>query len=136
MTPFLVLTFALAGWWAGEPPSLRSRDPLSELPRIDDNEHLEHVRRSIAIMESNIELIEGVMKELPHLYTPSERASRYRDLDEMREQVRFMRTREQVLEWAAQQRKMNPGPATKREVLDRLEKLIKEEDAWKAAWKK
>jgi hypothetical protein len=134
MAHFLAIVLAFPGWCAGEPPAPRPHNSIPGLPRVDPHQRLQDTRRAIAIVESTIQLFEEDLRVFPN--TPDRACKNRIYIDKYGTYVSIMKKEVQVLEWGEEQRKVNPGPATEREIIDRLEQVSKERKAWRAAWNK
>jgi len=124
MTPSLVLCFSLGGWCSGAPPLPDSSIPV--LPSLDQRQRLERVRRGNALIEANIELFEGLLKDHPNLFSPEKASDIRQELEVWREELAKWKRWERELEFWEQQRELKPGLETEQEASARLGKLFDE----------
>jgi hypothetical protein len=94
--------------------------------------HLELTRNRRAGLEEMVKWWEKMLKD--PLFTPKEVEHHRQHVVYLLECVQQMKKYEQVLEWYEQQRRLNPGPETEQEALDRITKVLKEQKAWQDAW--
>src|SRR2546423_849187 len=92
-------------------------------------QQLELARSRRAFMEENIALFEWALnfKKWP-LYTPEEAVRKRHDLEKWCMSMEFVKRYEQELELWGEERERNPGSATDKRALDRIGKLLKEEE--------
>ena len=125
MTPSLVLCFSLGGWCSGAPPELGPTIPVLP-PPLDQRQRLERVRRGNALIEANIELFEGLLKDHPNLFSPEKASDIRQRLEVWREELAKWKRWERELEFWEQQRELKPGLETEREATAQLDKLFDE----------
>ena len=117
---------------------------LTQLDRQSlDQRFRESTRRCRAWLESEIESYEEYLEEFPlnHVRYPSlytqELANRRRShLDYLRGWHKHELRMEQVLDWYQKESKINPGPETEQEYIDRLDQAFEAHEAWLKAWRR
>jgi len=142
MTLSLILCLSLTGWCAGEPPSLRPKNPIPVLPDIEalDLSFLETCRRYSDFLKREVASDEKWLQELKKLSAPEliRRVPELKDwfpkeigrvqegLEEHRQELQKWEKFVRELEKLEQQRKLNPSSRTEEEGLALLDRFIEE----------
>lgn len=133
----LTLCVTMAGRFGICPPQLdHPWNPLREraVERLH-REFLERNKSRVVFLEEMIEWWEKLAADST-LHTPAEANKLRQDVPHWRAHLQHMKNVQVVLEWYEQQQKLNPGPKTEREAMDRLDKLIQEWDLWEFKWER
>lgn len=126
MTLSFILCLSFAGWCNGNLPSPQ---PILELPPHDEEFHrqyLEVCRRSCAIIQSSIELLEMRLELFPSHLSPEREQELRQRLKDRRDELEKMKKIERELVRYEKERKLNPGVETDLKAIERLAKLQQE----------
>lgn len=106
-----------------------------------DRTSLERTKRCRIFLEESIEMYEKDLKEyqslhqrFPSIFTPDQANRDRNHLELLRGWLKHEKKMEEALECYLRESEVNPGSATERALNDRLDKQIKEHEAWLKAW--
>ncbi len=118
-------------------PQPRPEHPLVQKLRLQALERslLEDLRTTKDAEEflgDNIKLFESLLKN--RVLSPSGESSTQYRLIRFRERMKYLANKRKLLEAWFEQRRLHPDSTPDLEVYDRLERLMKEWDAWEEVW--
>jgi hypothetical protein len=88
-----------------------------------DRSYLYHLRLSVAFTQERIAQIQWLLGLLADSLTPNERQQMLQYLDKELAELPQWQKHLELLEWADEQRRLNPGPKTEKAVRKRLDAL-------------